>query len=139
MAKYIVEENNYKPYVKNYVFPLLNLIPGIVWSIPLHQKLFPDAGWWMTFGLCAVFVIMYLFLSFTPIIAAAPCVAGVVMFTALFWTFADYIGNTTVKIVVKAVILLIAIMVEFCIFGNATLPWMEKKFPNKPRIRKVEE
>ena len=30
-----------------------------IWSIPLHQKLFPDANWWMTFGLCAAFVVLF--------------------------------------------------------------------------------
>ena len=54
MAKYIVEESNYKKYEKNYLFPFINLVPGIVWSIPLHQKWFPNASWWMTFGLCCI-------------------------------------------------------------------------------------
>ena len=87
MAKYIVEESNYKKYEKNYLFPFINLVPGIVWSIPLHQKLFPNASWWMTFGLCAAFVALYWYLSLKPIIAVIPCVAGIVMFTALFWVF----------------------------------------------------
>ena len=59
MAKYIVEESNYKKYEKNYLFPFINLVLGIVWSIPLHQKLFPNTSWWMTFGLCAAFVALY--------------------------------------------------------------------------------
>ena len=87
MAKYIVEESNYKKYEKNYLFPFINLVPGIVWSIPLHQKLFPNASWWMTFGRCAAFVALYWYLSLKPIIAVIPCVAGIVMFTALFWVF----------------------------------------------------
>ena len=51
--------------------------------------------------------------------------------------FADYIGNTPARIVVKIIILAIAIMVELCIWMNATFPWLEKKFPNKPNIRVV--
>ena len=51
MAKYIVTDS-YKPsYEKNYKLPLINIVPAVIWSIPFHQKLFPDAGWWMTFGL----------------------------------------------------------------------------------------
>lgn len=137
MAKYIVEERTVPRYEKNYKLPMVNIIPAIVWSIPLHQKLFPDASWWMTFGLCAAFVALYWYLSIKPIIAVVPCMAGVVMFTALFWVFADYIGNTPARIVVKIIILAIAIMVELCIWINATLPWLEKKFSNKPNIRVI--
>ena len=43
MAKYIVD--SYTPqFEKNFKFPMIQLIPGIIWSIPLHQKLFPDAS-----------------------------------------------------------------------------------------------
>ena len=111
---------------------MVNIIPAIVWSIPLHQKLFPDASWWGT-----LFVVVYWYLSMKPIIAAIPCVAGVVMFTALFWVFADYIGNIPARIIVKIIILGIAVMIEFCIWINATLPWLEKKFPQKPKIKVV--
>lgn len=135
MAKYIVEESNYKKYEKNYLFPFINLVLGIVWSIPLHQKLFPNASWWMTFGLCAAFVALYWYLSLKPVIAVIPCVAGVVMFTALFWVFADYIGNTPARIIVKIIILGVFIMIELCVWINATLPWLESKEANKPRIR----
>lgn len=107
---------------------MVNIIPAIVWSIPLHQKLFPDASWWGTLFLCAMFVVVYWYLSMKPIIAAIPCVAGVVMFTALFWVFADYIGNIPARIIVKIIILGIAVMIELCIWINATLPWMEKSF-----------
>ena len=137
MAKYIVEERTAPRYEKNYKLPMVNIIPAIVWSIPLHQKLFPDASWWGTLFLCALFVVVYWYLSMKPIIAAIPCVAGVVMFTALFWVFADYIGNMPARIVVKIIILAIAILMEMCIWINATLPWLEKKFPNKPNIRVV--
>ena len=137
MAKYIVEERTAPRYEKNYKLPMVNIIPAIVWSIPLHQKLLPDASWWGTLFLCALFVVVYWYLSMKPIIAAIPCVAGVVMFTALFWVFADYMGNMPARIVVKIIILAIAIMVELCIWINATLPWLEKKFPNKPNIRVV--
>ena len=30
---------------KNYKMPMINIIPAIVWSIPFHQKSFPNAGW----------------------------------------------------------------------------------------------
>lgn len=137
MAKYIVEERTAPRYEKNYKLPMVNIIPAIVWSIPLHQKLFPDASWWGTLFLCALFVVVYWYLSMKPIIAAIPCVAGVVMFTALFWVFADYMGNTLVRIILKIIILGIVVMIEFCIWINATLPWLEKKFPQNPKIRVV--
>lgn len=137
MAKYIVEERTAPRYEKNYKLPMVNIIPAIVWSIPLHQKLFPNASWWGTLFLCALFVVVYWYLSMKPIIAAIPCVAGVVMFTALFWVFADYIGNIPGRIIVKVMILAFFIMLELCIWINATLPWLESKEANKPRIRVV--
>lgn len=42
------------------------------------------------------------------------------MMTAMLWAPADHIGNNVARIIVKAVILIIAIMIEFCISGNGT-------------------
>ena len=137
MAKYIVEDS-YKPsYEKNYKIPLINIIPAVVWSIPVHQKLFPDAGWWMTFGLCAAFVIIYLALSYLPIIVAVPAVASVIIFSGLFWVFADYIGNQIVRIIVKVLIVAFFGFMEMAIFANATVPWLDGKKANKPNIRMI--
>ena len=137
MAKYIVEDIKTNSYDKNYKIPLINIVPAVVWSIPLHQKLFPDASWWMTFGICTAFVVLYCALSYMPIIAAAPCIAGVVIFTGLFWVFADYIGNDIARNIVKVVIVVFFIMLEFCIWINATLPWFERKFSNRSNIRVI--
>ena len=35
---------NHEKFERNYVFPFINIVPAIVWSIPIHQKLFPEAG-----------------------------------------------------------------------------------------------
>lgn len=59
MAKYIVEDIQKNSYEKNNKIPLVNMVPAVVWSIPLHQKLFHDASWLITFGICVVFVILY--------------------------------------------------------------------------------
>ena len=138
MAKYIVEDTKTESFQKNYKLPFVNLIPAFVWSIPLHQKLFPDASFGTTFALCGLFVIIYMILSFLPIITVAPCVAGVIIFTALAWAPADLIGNNVIRIIVKVVILAFFIMLEFCVWINATLPWLERKFPNRPNIRRIE-
>lgn len=138
MARYIVEDIKMDSFQKNFKLPFVNLIPAFIWSIPLHQKLFPDASWWTTFALCGLFIIVYMVLSFLPIITVAPCVAGVIIFTALAWAPADMIGNNVVRIIVKIVILAFFIMLEFCVWINATLPWLERKFPNRPNIRRVE-
>lgn len=138
MAKYIVTDS-YKPsYEKNYKLPLINIVPAVIWSIPFHQKLFPDAGWWMTFGLCTAFVVVYVALSYFPIIAAVPSIAGVIILTALFWVPADYIGNNVVRIIVKVLIAIVCGFVELGIFVNATVPWLEGKEANKPRIRRID-
>ena len=89
----------------------------------------------MTFGLCALFVIIYVTLSYLPIIVAVPAVAGVIIFTGLFWLFADYIGNQVARIIVKILIAAFFGLMEFAIFANATVPWLEGKEANKPRIR----
>lgn len=135
MAKYIITDS-YKPsYEKNYKLPLINMVPAVIWSIPFHQKLFPDAGWWMTFGLCTAFVVVYVALSYFPIIAAVPSIAGVIILTLLFWVPADYIGNNVARIIVKVLIAIVCGFVELGIFVNATVPWLEGKQANKPRIR----
>ncbi len=118
MAKYVIEDFKKNLYVKNYKLPLINIIPAIVWSIPVHQKLFPEASWWMTFGLCAVFVILYCALSYMPIIATAPCIASVVIFSGLFWVLADCIGNDVGRIVVKVLIVIV-----FKLLLNSEMYW----------------
>ena len=135
MAKYQVMIDDKLEYEKNYKLPLINIVPAVIWSIPFHQKLFPDAGWWVTFGLCAAFVVMYVVLSYLPIIVAVPSIAGVIILTALFWVPADYIGNNVVRIIVKVLIAIVCGFIELGIFANATVPWLEGKEANKPRIR----
>lgn len=128
MARYIVEDIKTESFQKNFKLPFVNLIPAFIWSIPLHQKMFPDASWWTTFALCGLFVIAYMVLSFLPIITVAPCVAAVIIFTALAWAPADMLGNNVVRIIVKIVILAFFIMLELCVWINATLPWLERKW-----------
>ncbi len=135
MAKYIVE-NSYKPsYDKNYKIPLINIIPAIVWSIPFHQKLFPEAAGWLTLALCAAFVVVYVALSYIPWAALIPGVASVIILSAMFWVFADNIGNQIGRIIVKAIIAIIFALIEIAVFANATIPWLEGREANKPRIR----
>lgn len=135
MAKYTVEEKYSKVYEKDYKIPFINLIPGFVWSIPLHQKLFPEVDFWLLAIITLAFITTYVVLSMKPWVAIVPCIAGVVIYTALFWALADYIGNDLVKYTIKGVILILAILVEALVFGNATLPWLESKEANKPKIR----
>lgn len=139
MAKYIVEERKTSKYEKNYKFPLVNIIPAIVWSIPVHQKLFPNASFWATLGLCGAFVVFYVMLSYLPIIAVIPAVAGAIIFSGLFWVFADYIENQIVSIILKVLIAVFFGFLELAIFANATVPWLERKTSDKPIIRRLHE
>lgn len=41
----------------------------------------------------------------------------------------------TVRIIVKVIIVAIFAFVEIVIFANATVPWLEGREANKPRIR----
>lgn len=139
MAKYIVEERKTSKYEKNYKFPLINIIPAIVWSIPVHQKLFPNAIFWAKLGLYGAFVVFYVMLSYLPIIAAIPAVAGAIIFSGLFWVFADYIENQIMRIVLKVLIAAFFGFMELAIVANATVPWLERKISNKPIIRRLDE
>lgn len=80
-------------------------------------------------------VVLYILLSYVPIVALAPGIASVIMLTGLFWAPADHIGNNVVRIIVKGVILLIMVLIEFCVLINATLLWLERKVDKKPIIR----
>ena len=140
MAKYIVEEVKKGEKKRNPAPPfttstMINILPGIVWSVPLHQKLFPNTNGWVTVGLCVLFILLYIILSYIPVIAAIPAIAGGIILTGLFWVPADYIGNDVARIIVKVLLLVVCGLVELAIFANATVPWLEGKEENKPRIR----
>lgn len=135
MAKYIVEDIKTSKFEKNYKFPLINLIPAIVWSIPVYQKVSPIFGTLGAYGAVAAFIILFIALSYMPFVAAVPGVAGIIMLTAMLWAPADHIGNNVARVIVKGLIIVFIIMVEFCIWINATLPWLESKEANKPIIR----
>lgn len=139
MAKYIVLEKKTEVYETNYVLPLLNIAAGIVWSIPFVQKVFPDAHGLAALGIGFVFMLVYIILSIVPVIAIVPCVAAGILYTAMLWGFADAIGHIVIQWIVKIVALLIVILVEFSIFGNATLSWAQMKFSKPPRIIRLED
>ena len=139
MAKYYVQTKTTSNYEKKYGFPLINIIPAIVWSIPFHQKLFPDASFWMTLLLCGLFVVVYVILSFSPVISAIPCIASGIMLTAMFWALFDWIDNSVIRIIIKIIILAIAVLIELGIFANAMIPWLEAKMINDVKVIKVEE
>lgn len=139
MAEYKVITTGRKQYERNFYLPLINIIPAVVWSIPLHQKLFPDANGWITFLLCAAFIIVYVGLCFWGPISIVPCIASGIMLTALIWVFADMVGNNIIRIVLKIIILGIVIFVELAIFSNAMVPWLEKRNPEKPVIIRTEK
>jgi len=135
MAKYVIEETKTSKYEKDFKFPLINLIPAIVWCIPVHQKVSPLVGTIGAYIAVAVFLVLYVLLSFVPIAAVTPGIASVIMMTAMLWAPADHIGNNVVRVIV--IILVTMVLIEFCILINATLPWLQSN-TNKPVIRKVE-
>lgn len=139
MAKYIVEETNRSKYEKNFKFPMINLIPAIVWCIPVHQKMTPLVGTLGAYIAVAVFFVAYILLSYVPIAALAPAVASVIMMTAMLWAPADHIGNNVMRIIVKGVILVIMVLIECCVLINATLPWLERRTATPPRVRRIED
>lgn len=138
MSKYVIVPDKNEKYQKDYKFPCINIIPAVVWSIPIHQKLFPEASFWIVALFTIAFIFVYLYVSLTPIIAAAPCIASVMIFTVMIWAPMDHIGNNVARIILKILVLAVIILVEFAIWINATLPWLQSK-TSKPTIRKVED
>ena len=101
--------------------------------------MFPNASFWATLGLCGAFVVFYVMLSYLPIIAVIPAVAGAIIFSGLFWVFADYIENQIMRIALKVLIAAFFGFMELAIIANATVPWLERKISNKPIIRRLDE
>ena len=139
MAKYIVNPTKTKEYETNYALPFINAIAGMVWSVPILQKLLPDVDGIVALGIGAIITILYVVLSVKPIIAIVPCIASVIMYTAMLWGVADNIGHIVIRVIVKIVILLFVVFAEFSIFVNATLRWLQRKYPKKPRVAVVKE
>lgn len=139
MAKYIVYPTKTKEYQTNFVLPFLNAIAGMVWSIPILQNLLPGAEGISALGVGAVVTLAYVVLSVMPVIAIVPCIASAIMYTAMLWGIADNIGHIVIRIIVKIVMLLFVVFAEFSIFSNATLRWLQKKFPEKPKTTVVKE
>lgn len=139
MAKYIVESSKVEKFEKNYKFLLINAIPAIVWSVPVHQKLFPNLEGGAVWGICAAFVIAYVIVGMIPFIAVVPDAASVIMLTAMVWSIVDFIGNDIVRIIIKVLVAAFFGMMGLTLLINATLPWLQKKFAPKPRVRKIEE
>lgn len=128
----------HEKFERNYVFPFINIVPAIVWSIPIHQKLFPEAGFWIVAIYTVVFIALYMYVSLKPVIAAAPCVAGVLIYKLTAWIPLNHIGNNVVRIILKGIALIIVVLVEFAVWIDATLPWLQEK-TYKPSIRRVDE
>lgn len=139
MAKYIVHSAKTKEYETNYALPFINAIAGMVWSIPILQHLLPDVDGIVALGIGAIITILYVVLSVKPIIAIVPCIASVIMYTAMLWGVADNIGYIVIRIILKIVFLLFVVFAEFSIFVNATLRWLQRKYPEKPRVTVVKE
>ena len=115
-------------YKKDYRIPVVNIFPAVVWSIPLGQYLSNHVASGLTLCVCIAFVLTYYVMSIKPIIALVPCAASTVMLTGLVWVFADWIVDDGVRVIAKIVILVIVLFVEFGIFSNATVPWLQDKY-----------
>lgn len=74
-----------------------------------------------------LFIVVYVWLSMVPFASAIPCLLGVVMFTALFWVPVDLIENQFIRVILKIGVLMISLFVEFGIFCNAIVPWLQQK------------
>lgn len=139
MARYIVLDKKTEIYEPEVKLAFLNLLAGIIWAIPFLQKVFPNVNGFAGLGIGFVFAVVYVMLSFTPVLAIIPCVGAGIIYTVMLWGFADGIGHDVWRIIIKVLILLLVIFIEFVVFGNATLKWAQLKFSTPPRIIRVEE
>ena len=103
------------------------------------QKVFPSVDGIAALGIGAVITLAYVVLSVMPVIAIVPCIASVIMYTAMLWGMVDGIGHDIIRILVKVLALLFVLFAEFSIFSNATLRWLQNKFPEKPRVTVIKE
>ena len=72
---------------------MMGLIVGDAYNIPTGTWSDDGSMALATLGLCGAFVIGYVLLSMLPVIAVVPCVAGVIMFSALCWALVDGSGR----------------------------------------------
>ena len=124
MSHYVVNPVKYEEYEKNYKMPMVNILAGFVWSIPIHQKLYPDASTDIVVGLCIAIVVLYVALSYIPFLAILPAIGGGIMYTGLLWVPVNWIPNNVVRIIAKILVLLFVIMVELAVAANATMSWI---------------
>ena len=139
MTRYIVVPDNRSHYEKNYTMPFINIIPGIIWSIPIIQMFMDDVGTLAKFGFGIVFAFLYVVLTLVPVLALAPCVAGAIIYIGMLWSLADLLGDGWIKITIKVIIAAFIGLLELSLFINATLPWLERKTDKGPVIRRIEE
>ncbi|MCR4782150.1 MAG: hypothetical protein K5851_05350 [Lachnospiraceae bacterium] len=139
MSKYIVEEDKHERYQKNLEIPLLNTLAAIIWSIVVFQKVVPFVGKSKAYAIAIAFIVLFVYLSYKPIISILPCIASGVAYTMSLWLIPGLVSNVILKIILKIVFLIFVIMVELTIFGNATIPWLEEKTARPPRIYKIDD
>ena len=139
MTRYIVVPDNRSHYEKNYTMPFINIIPGIIWSIPIIQMFMDDVGTLAKFGFGIVFAFLYVVMTLVPVLALAPCVAGAIIYIGMLWSLADLLGDGWIKITIKVIIAAFIGLLELSLFLNATLPWLERKTDKGPVIRRIEE
>lgn len=116
-----------KKYEKNKYMPLINIIPGIIWSIPVCQYVFPNVTGAASLVIGAIVTTIYVILSYKPFVAAIPAILGVIIMTGMLWSLADGMEDMEWKIAIKVLILVVVCFAEFGIFSNATVPWLEEK------------
>lgn len=139
MTRYIVVPDNRSHYEKNYTMPFINIIPGIIWSIPIIQMFMDDVGTLAKFGFGIVFAFLYVVMTLVPVLALAPCVAGAIIYIGMLWSLAYLLGDGWIKITIKVIIAAFIGLLELSLFINATLPWLERKTDKGPVIRRIEE
>jgi hypothetical protein len=105
----------------NFLIPMINMIPAIIYSIAFRQHFLSDLTGWQKFGLYIVFILIYMILLFLPFISLVMNIASTIMFVGMIWALVDHIDSNVLCIIVKVVTAGIVGFLEFAIFVDRTI------------------
>lgn len=135
MAKYVVLDSKTETFEPSYKLPIVNLLAALVCSIAFMQKVFPSVDGMKSLLMGVVFIIIYYCVCLIPLCSIVPAVVSGIIYAVMFLALADKIGSDVIRFIVKALILIIDVFIEFMVIVNSTLRWLQYKFPVKPKVR----
>lgn len=96
------------------IFPamIMHLITAIMLSVWATSKFLPDLHGWGRFGVCALFVLAVLILTFVPIIGMIICIANAILWIVFFWLLIGQIPIVWLKWTLRVISILFIVAFE---------------------------